>query len=77
MDKEQPLVDRLKLWPAVERGDALNAGFVSDLLTEAADALASAQAEIAKLREALTWAECHDPWLVDQIRERAGASDDQ
>jgi hypothetical protein len=53
MDKEQPLVDRLKLWPAVERGDALNAGFVSDLLTEAADALEALQRSNAEKDEAL------------------------
>ena len=33
--------------------------------------LEAMQSEIEKLREALSWAEGHDPWLVEKIRERA------
>ena len=44
------LVERLKAWPAAEQGDALSAGFVGGMMTEAAD-------RISLLMDALKLAE--------------------
>jgi hypothetical protein len=56
-----------------EQADVL--GGSSELFADEIDAaissIATLQSRLDRATEALAWAECHDPWLVDQIRERA------
>lgn len=40
---------------------------------EAATQLEAMQAEVEGYQVALLWAESHDPWLVEKIREKAAS----